>query len=704
MDSYNLITDSTSNSNSQPDALPKTIHVGIAKGRSFQTATSFSTQLMGLNPRLCEKGRSYQFEPDTLITPSGKTYNVQYVLLSPRDVGDYLQQGVVDMVISYDDTLHHMSQKNYHIKPLFPEVEFCPSILASLCLVGKEGTDLFNENNIICSEYIDAKKFQSSFQVLSDVKGKWIDSHGVSESMIVSGIANLAVVVVETGQTLCDNGLCILKTIRDLNLNIWCNADFPIGEELILEYRKDVQKVILEGNDGTGKTSIVSHFKQDKELKQFIFQDRGLLTQLTLQDYDVWNNTKLSPRETYIVLDCLERVSRHRIEHRNKKSGNDVSNIWENPRSLRYFRFKFKELCAHFGLPIFPTYFNDDDDDYFGIENCINSKYFKQVAANVKQYLLKQQTPVTKDDDKDEKNQNQYHVDDNSEIQTNMNLIMFPCISNFTQEQFDALTLVAKGESKIIRSWNDMFDIIQYIPSIYSHKKKRAGFIEGSDMERMSMTRYVLNLLNFELIRHSYIYVGSKFILAHKLRSPPPPIEIVVKSMFEGTDKYRYNGLQNVICRTPKFSTKSTHKSRYVVDPNTNKYPQSYVRFDWRNPNEFVEGDVAMSESLADNIINTGNARGLALQVYQSLNKHFHKFGVNIVDMCLFITTEGDCVFGEISQDNARYRRLENNESLCKDVFRMGGSHEDVMQKWCLMTQLVKTYTRNFFDNTYKKK
>jgi len=626
------------------------LRIGIVKGRTFTSALVFLKRHLGLTPQLTHPNdpRCFSFVPDVFQVGS-TSFRVNYVLLTPRDVGIYLENHLIDLAVTYDDTLHHLQKKNYHIKPLFPSDT---TNHARLCLVGKADVDLTNESNVIFSEYQDAPHFRSSFDVLQDIKGQWMLSHGTTESMVANNLADMCVTVVETGETLRANGLVCLREIRTIYLNILANADTPVGRTVLHHFRPDLVNVVVDGNDGTGKTTLINTLKQDKTLRGFIFFDRGTLTQLTLKDYTEWNPDALG-EDVHLVLNNSVETSLVRLRERNAgEEEKHPANKWETLPALSFFKFKFQELCAHYGLPVF------DSEHPPAI-----------VAKCVKQYLLS-----TRED------RLAFH---------------YPRLLDWSQEAFDALPLVARGESKIIRSWNAKLDLIQYIPSIYSHKKKRAGFIEGSNLERMTMTRYLLNLLAYENIPHTYIYVGPRFILAHKLTNPPPPVEIVVKSRYTGTDEYRYVGLQNAIDRfteCPLLPLSSGDKARY---------PSPYVRFDWRNSNEHVEGDVAMSESLAAYLINVNKTQQLALRTFEVLNRHLANCGVEIWDFCLFVNREGSHIFGEISQDNGRYRKLGTGEALDKDVWRAGGSSENVLEKWKLLTQLTRDYVVKFVRDTF---
>jgi hypothetical protein len=227
------------------------------------------------------------------------------------------------------------------------------------------------------------------------------------------------------------------------------------------------------------------------------------------------------------------------------------------------------------------------------------------------------------------------------------------------------------------------------IPSIYSHKKRRAGFIAGSDKERMEMTKYVLRLLAYELIPHTYWYVGSKYILVEKLEKPPPRVEVVVKSRWAGTDKYRLVGLNEC---------KSRLTGGMIVGEN-DLYPNLYCRIDWRNSNDHVEGDVAITEDLADHLINVVEAKKLAIQTFEVYRKHLNNFNVDLHDICFFITEGGDRIFGEISQDNARY--ASGRVEFGKNLWRSGNSSEEVLANWQKLTVMMREYTNDFFNTLY---
>ena len=508
-----------------------------------------------------------------------------------------------------------------------------------MCLVGGKGIELNNPNNKIVTEYEDAEYQLSSFELLTKlgVKGSYFPSHGNTESLISNGLADLGIMIVESGHTLAANDLVLYHEIRTIQLNFWINSDNPKGYELLKKYRPEIIDVYVDGIDGSGKGTLISSLKQDKKLKNHVFHDRSILTKLTL--FDDSEYPKAIPGK-YIVLDCDYKVAHQRCSRR----ATPVDEKWENLNALSYFQHRYRELAVKYGL--------------FLLDN--TTLTVDQEHSIISDYLL---------------NNNTSHV--------------MPKIDDLTESDFNKLQLVAQGESKIIHSINDRFDVLQMIPSIYSHKKRRAGFIPGSDKERMQMTKYVLRLLAYEQIPHTYWYVGSTYILVEKLTHSPPRVEVVVKSRWAGTDKYRFVGLNE--CKSRLTGDK-------LVGIN-DLYPNLYCRIDWRNSNEHVEGDVAITEDLANHLINVTEAKKLVLRTFEAYRKHLNGFGVDLHDICFFVTQEGDKIYNEISQDNARY--ASEREEFGKNPWRSGNSSEAVLDNWKKITTMIRDYTNSFFAKLY---
>jgi phosphoribosylaminoimidazole-succinocarboxamide synthase len=261
-------------------------------------------------------------------------------------------------------------------------------------------------------------------------------------------------------------------------------------------------------------------------------------------------------------------------------------------------------------------------------------------------------------------------------------------IDTLSDQEFDNLPLVVEGESKIVRLASKGFVVIKFKPTIYSFTSNRTGIVPGSDLLRLRATKAFLQVLDDAAIDHAYVEVNDRFVLS-RLVDKPPPIEVVIKAFHSGTSKHRYIGMAG----QPIRASHPFHADRTFKDDGG--YPAPIVRFDWRNPlwdpknKDRMVADEVLGDSVADWFIDVAQARRTALQVYRALSNFLGPRDVVCYDLCLFITEDGRTVFGEISQDCGRFRHFDLG-SLDKDVWRAGGSSEDVLKKWQMLLDIVE--------------
>ncbi|MBX7221704.1 MAG: hypothetical protein K1Y36_17260 [Blastocatellia bacterium] len=261
-------------------------------------------------------------------------------------------------------------------------------------------------------------------------------------------------------------------------------------------------------------------------------------------------------------------------------------------------------------------------------------------------------------------------------------------IDSLTDEQFEALPLVVEGESKIVRNAGNGQCVIRFKPTIYSFTANRAGVIEGSDVLRLRASRIFLEVLRKAGVNHAYREINDRFVLADLIENPPP-IEVVVKAFHSGTSKHRYVGMSG-------WPIRKSHLffSGYKFEGDGG-YPAPLVRFDWRNPLKHPDSgkwlaDEVLGDAQADWFIDTNKARVTALNVYRALSNFLGERDVVLYDLCLFISEDGETVFGEISQDCGRFRHFDLG-SLDKDEWRAGGSSEQVLKKWETLLEIIQT-------------
>ena len=98
--------------------------------------------------------------------------------------------------------------------------------------------------------------------------------------------------------------------------------------------------------------------------------------------------------------------------------------------------------------------------------------------------------------------------------------------------------------------------------------------------------------------------------------------------------------------------------------------------------------DEVLGDEQADWFIDVAKARLTALSVYRALSSYLGDRDIVLYDLCLFVSADGDTVFGELSQDCGRFRHFDLG-SLDKDVWRAGGSSDQVMDKWKLLLDML---------------
>ena len=471
-------------------------------------------------------------------------------------------------------------------------------------------------------------------------------------------------------------------------------------------------KVEIDGGDATYKSTVVKLLRE--KFAAIEFRDRGLMTKLTDIHPDQWPVDVDSAHETntvYVILEAEISVCLDRIQKRFIETGVPIDEKYETYDSLFKYQQRFRRLAIKY-----QTYFIDT-----------TNKTSVQVVEIIARILTPPTAPKVEPLSDRPK---AYHKTKTETILVwhsvgigkiaipydarTPHQYMLPNPDYVNQDQFNSYPLIAEGESKIVRQLNDKFSLIQYKPTIYSHTAQRAGIIPGSEIERMTMTRDILSILETHAIPHAYWYVGDRYILCERLRTIAdrenlaqiPPIETIVKQYYVGTDAHIYYGLYSQLCNT---SAKEEITSLQTLCSQTTpaqrfcalKYPHPLVRFDWRNPNKHPLtktplGDAVMSDDHANLFINTKTAKELAKKTFAVLETHFTNMGIQLQDICFMITTNGTMHFGEISQDNARYKKISFDTSqrdLDKDLWRSGNSSDLVLQKWRELTKIVHNYT-----------
>jgi ATP phosphoribosyltransferase/thymidylate kinase len=688
-----LITDS----DYKQFATNESFQIGICAGRPVKSAFKF-LEAMNCNPtKLSNHERDMRLDSDDYIMLLGKIHKIKYCYIKAHDIPRMVNDKLIDAVVCYGDIWYNLNDANYDIKYVGNFRDELGNGETYISLVGQTGKKYKEYESLkIACEYFDGHRLLEPYLDeigLGNTSIEYIHVAGKAESLIDSGIVDLAITVVQTGETLKTNELVNLQNLRRIYLNMWVKVDTIVNGKISKQtdfflQTKDPKKlteVVIEGIDGAGKSSLIRGISKCQEIHNVVFYDRHpSICQMTLKQQHEWKDTDIDNNERVKIIiidaepeDCWERIrDRDNIER------------FEHKDALRYYQLRYRELAAHYGLYVV----NND--------NCKLHATIDGVLDVIKGGLV----------------------------------YKLPIMKDITADKFDNMDLVVGGLSKEVHNYDHRFDISKYIPSVHSHKKQRAGIVDGTDFERQEVTRYLMYLMAIGGIGHVYWYVGSKgFILVEKFRDPPP-VEVCVKRYHVGTHKHMYDSMQN-------FKSRKTNK---LIVGERGLYDNLYVRFDWRNPNHkvisepidfltdshaqiFVNplrksgmsdddivsfltkqfpdgiplGDYPLAEDVADEFIDVHNSKQLVRNAFETLEYHFDKMDIVFKDVCFMPLVDGKKLYGEVSQDCGRYEHkdIDGMDDVSKDVWRSGGSSELVLEKWHKLTVIVREYTQQFISD-----
>jgi phosphoribosylaminoimidazole-succinocarboxamide synthase len=254
--------------------------------------------------------------------------------------------------------------------------------------------------------------------------------------------------------------------------------------------------------------------------------------------------------------------------------------------------------------------------------------------------------------------------------------------------RFEALPLLADGESKELRLWTDEVVLMRFKPTVYSFTSNRYGESTGTDLVRLRFTAALFRRmarprcaggLGQESAFLAEIETPTGPLLAQK-RVQPGNLEIRIKRYHIGSPIHRY-----------RFTER--HESMLQGGPVRpwSRFEEPVVCFDWRNPLRDETGTRLADEPLSDDYAriwmrDVDHAKESARQVFLWMEDWFVGAGVRLVDLCLFVDRSGRIIFGEISPDCMRVHLTldhpERAESADKDLWRSGKAPEILLVRY----------------------
>ena len=203
------------------------INIALPKGRLLKKVYDLFKKIGYENKELLEDNRKLVFE----------NKGVRYLIVKPSDVGIYVEKGVADIGIVGKDILLENSHEVYELLDLkFGKCKLC---MASV----KDYKEDIERRLKVATKYVNvSKKYFDSINRDVEI----IKLNGSIELAPILNLSDVIIDIVETGSTLKENNLIVIKDIVDyISSRLIVNkVSFKFKNNLISEIVKNIEEVL----------------------------------------------------------------------------------------------------------------------------------------------------------------------------------------------------------------------------------------------------------------------------------------------------------------------------------------------------------------------------------------------------------------------------------------------------------------------------
>ena len=205
------------------------INIALPKGRLVKKVYSLFESMGYENKELLEDNRKLVFE--------NKDKNVRYLIVKPSDVGIYVEKGVADIGIVGKDILLENNHDVYELLDL--KFGKC-----RVCMASVNGYKEDIERRLrVATKYVNISKnyFNSINRDVEIIK-----LNGSIELAPILNLSDVIVDIVETGSTLRENNLTVIKEIIDyISARLIVNkVSYKFKNDLIKTIVKNIEEVL----------------------------------------------------------------------------------------------------------------------------------------------------------------------------------------------------------------------------------------------------------------------------------------------------------------------------------------------------------------------------------------------------------------------------------------------------------------------------
>ncbi|MBW5389367.1 ATP phosphoribosyltransferase [Brachyspira hampsonii] len=205
------------------------INIALPKGRLVNKVYTLFEKIGYENKELLEDNRKLVFE--------NKDKNVRYLIVKPSDVGIYVEKGVADIGIVGKDILLENNHDVYELLDL--KFGKC-----KVCMASVNGYKEDIERRLrVATKYVNISKnyFNSINRDVEIIK-----LNGSIELAPILNLSDVIVDIVETGSTLRENNLVIIKDIIDhISARLIVNkVSYKFKNDLIKKIVQNIEEVL----------------------------------------------------------------------------------------------------------------------------------------------------------------------------------------------------------------------------------------------------------------------------------------------------------------------------------------------------------------------------------------------------------------------------------------------------------------------------
>ena len=203
------------------------INIALPKGRLLKKVYDLFKKIGYENEELLEDNRKLVFEDK----------GVRYLIVKPSDVGIYVEKGVADIGIVGKDILLENSHEVYELLDLkFGKCKLCMAAV-------KDYKEDIERRLRVATKYVNvSKKYFDSINRDVEI----IKLNGSIELAPILNLSDVIIDIVETGSTLKENNLIVIKDIVDyISSRLIVNkVSFKFKNNLISEIVKNIEEVL----------------------------------------------------------------------------------------------------------------------------------------------------------------------------------------------------------------------------------------------------------------------------------------------------------------------------------------------------------------------------------------------------------------------------------------------------------------------------